>query len=650
MRSKESLASKALREVLHEADVLLIHPPFSELVFPSLGLHLLQACGSRAGFRVQVLYANLLLASILGEDNYDRVCNAPMGAFAGERFFARCAYGLPRLGRRARGMFESTWVIDWKTELRFDIGFRPERAVTRNALRRLESKAEDFTALVAGAICEWSYKIIGCSTTFEQTSAGVALLNGVKRLRPELVTILGGANCEGEMARGIASLGARIDYIFSGESEGTFLEFVRTVLAGSRPNDAIIQGKPCRDMDALPTPDYSEYYEQRKRFLPRSPAPPAETEILSETSRGCWWGEKQHCTFCGLNGEGMAFRQKSPSRVIEELRVLSGANPTRRIHFTDNIMPYRYFQTLLPRLSAELPGLNLFYEQKANLSLANVLALKNAGITAIQPGIEALSSSLLKLMKKGVQARQNLMLLRYGRVAGVQMVWNLLWGFPGDELKTYEETLALIPLLHHLEPPASMCHLSIDRFSPYFSRPAEFGIRRTRPVAGYFDIFPKAADIHSLAYHFTGLFDCASHEHLDVILELWRAVKRWQSAWGPRGLEPKEDLRLFRERGSYMLEDTRRLARNPRIRVLERRQASALIAPRLYSASDLQAWALGEKLAVLADGWFVPLPVAVPEVFLKLMENEAEEADKFNSVERPRAELYQIAGQAGSSA
>ena len=24
--------------------------------------------------------------------------------------------------------------------------------------------------------------------------------------------------------------------------------------------------------------------------------------ILFESARGCWWGEKQHCTFCGLNG------------------------------------------------------------------------------------------------------------------------------------------------------------------------------------------------------------------------------------------------------------------------------------------------------------------------------------------------------------
>ena len=82
---------------------------------------------------------------------------------------------------------------------------------------------------------------------------------------------------------------------------------------------------------------------------------------------------------------------------------------------TDSIMPYTYFKTLLPRLAGQFPGSQIFYEQRANLSLPQILALRRAGITSIQPGIESLSSRLLSLINKGVQARQNLMLLRYAR-------------------------------------------------------------------------------------------------------------------------------------------------------------------------------------------------------------------------------------------
>src|SRR5262249_48318095 len=200
---------------------------------------------------------------------------------------------------------------------------------------------------------------------------------------------MGGANCEGEMAEGLAAVCPNIDHIFSGESEDTFTEFVHAVLKGTRPSAKILYGRPCANMDALPTLSYKEYFEQRSSYM-AFPGPPQHTYLTYETSRGCWWGQKQHCTFCGLNGEGMGFRRKSPERALDELRTILRENPTRNISMTDNIMPRDYFRTLLPLLQRELPGLNIFYEQKSNLTFNDVLALKQAGINTIQPGIEAL--------------------------------------------------------------------------------------------------------------------------------------------------------------------------------------------------------------------------------------------------------------------
>src|SRR5262249_41725 len=157
----------------------------------------------------------------------------------------------------------------------------------------------------------------------------------------------------------------------------------------------------------------------------------------------------QHCTFCGLNGEGMSYRRKSNERVIAELENLLRESPTRSVVMTDNIMPREYLRTLLPQLPDKLPRIRVFYEQKSNLTWADAQNLRRAGITAIQPGIEALSSGLLRLMKKGVQARQNLMLLRYGRMTGIDLVWNLICGFPSDLLSYYEETLRLVRLIPH---------------------------------------------------------------------------------------------------------------------------------------------------------------------------------------------------------
>src|SRR5262249_14390972 len=158
-------------------------------------------------------------------------------------------------------------------------------------------------------ILDFDPTVVGCSTMFQQTAASVAMLKSVKRLRPEIVTVLGGANCEGEMAAGILSLDAGIDFVFSGESDASFPKFLQVLASGSRPPGPVIPGEPCLTLDMLPTPDFAQYYEQLEYFLPDGLlAPWEEIWLPYESSRGCWWGQKHHCTFCGLNGqEGMVF-------------------------------------------------------------------------------------------------------------------------------------------------------------------------------------------------------------------------------------------------------------------------------------------------------------------------------------------------------
>ena len=65
-----------------------------------------------------------------------------------------------------------------------------------------------------------------------------------------------------------------------------------------------------------------------------------ETPTLAlETSRGCWWGQKHHCTFCGLNGEDMQYRSKSGPRAREELDFLVDRHANRLVHVVDEGQP-----------------------------------------------------------------------------------------------------------------------------------------------------------------------------------------------------------------------------------------------------------------------------------------------------------------------
>jgi len=601
-------------------DALLIVPPFCELHYPSIGVHTIQAAARAAGFEVRVFYANLHFAAAVGTESYIRLCRAFRGAFVGERLFAPAAYDLQIAEERAYDICDSRRLLGARTE--FDL-YPDVTAETRRlilSLPRFEPQVAKWVEAAAALVASFGADVVGATSTFEQTAPAVSLLRAIKRLRPDTLVILGGANCEGEMADGLLAVAPFLDHVFSGESETTFPAFLAARRDG-RPQPHVVYGSPCRNLDAIPLLDYDDYFAQRAALLGETDEAFLDpTSLPYETSRGCWWGEKQHCTFCGLNGEGMAFRVRSVERTIADLRALTERYGTQQIEMTDNIMPHGFFSTLLPRLAAELPGLRIFYEQKANMTRERLETLRAAGIRSIQPGIEALSTELLRLMRKGVSGAQNVSLLRDARGVGVTLVWNLLWGFPNDLRRYYEETLALLPLLTHLQPPGGFWPVMIDRFSPYFETPEAFGIRNVRPIGSYFDVLPDGAPAEKIAYHFEGDLDCESYRSPLLLQEIADAVFRWKSAWA---VGRAAELRLGEFDGSFILIDTRGLAGTEDLSVLDEEEAQLLLASHRFDDSAEQRSMLERKIAARIDDRIVPLAVIDPRTYAILKERAA---------------------------
>ncbi|WP_437678784.1 RiPP maturation radical SAM C-methyltransferase [Sorangium sp. So ce131] len=608
------------------ARALLLVPPFARFDLPHLGVHLLQACARRAGSEVAVLYPGMHLAREIGEQLYHAIAESTSPHMYGERIFARAAYGVPLLGRRAEEALAGL-----RQELVcHEIGRGATRCIIDyDLLRRLATHAEGWVDRMAEAITSLGCPVVGCTAMFEQTAASIALLRRVKRRAPSTVTVFGGANSFGDMAEGIASLSPAVDYVFSGESERAFPAFLAGVLAGERPAERVVQGEPCADLEGLPTPDYTDYYAQRRTYLGEDPAALGQILLPYESSRGCWWGQKHHCTFCGE--AVMRYREKSAERVIEELGRLLERHPSRRVCNADDIMPHSYFKTLLPRLGLELPGLEVFYAQKANLTLKKVQALHRAGVTGIQPGIEALSSPLLRRIDKGILARQNIALLRYARSTYLSLVWSLIHGFPGDEPEDYAHYVTLLPLLRHLEPPRSFAPLLIFRFSPYWKWPERYGIKDLRPASACADILPEGVDASRIAYSFEGRFDSVITRAPTLVKAIQREVEAWESAWcAGDGVLP--ELSICRMAPDvYLMRDTRGLAGTLPLQLLPRtRAAAALVGRPLSSPGKLApeiAWAASARCAVQLDAWHVPLATAQPELLEELEAEYGHEAD-----------------------
>jgi len=279
-------------------------------------------------------------------------------------------------------------------------------------------------------------------------------------------------------------------------------------------------------MDSLPIPDFADFFDQWSALDALADEPP---RLLFESARGCWWGALRHCTFCGLNGEAMSFRSKSADRAVAELCELASRHPGLDIYAVDNIIDRSYFDTFLPRLAASSCDARIFYEVKSNLTKDQLVQLYAAGVRDIQPGIESLHDSVLRIMRKGVTAIENVQLLKWCAEIGVRAYWNLLWGFPDEPQCAFDEMIGLIPKLAHLQPPGGMGAIRLDRFSPNFEQSTEMGFRDVRPVPAYGSIYPLPdEELARLAYFFA-FDDDELRARAASVAELEDAVVAWRS-------------------------------------------------------------------------------------------------------------------------
>jgi ribosomal peptide maturation radical SAM protein 1 len=605
MKNLEQLNNTKVKEkilsTLKGSDILLINPPFATIKNPKLGLHVLQTIAEKSGYKTDILYLNILLASIIGWDTAQMIAVTTLFSYwkmLGERLFARSAYGLPPLGKAPETSFNEA-ICSTGSKNRYVKTHYEEDIFDLETLKKIEHTCKFFIDLTVPLIASLGYKIVGCTAQFGQTNAAIAILNGVKQVRPD-----GGASCDPETAEGIASLSDSTNYIFSGDSELTFKKFLQGYSRGKLPADRIIWGNPLEDLDSLSFSDYDSYTNQFDAFLGTDG--PKQTSISYETSRGCWWSLKHKCSFCGMRTE--PYRQKKVKKVLDDLAQLNKRYPNRGVLMTDITMPLSNHKELIPALSRkEYSNMHYHYQITPNLSLKQLINLKAARLL-LTPGIEALSTGLLKLLNKGVTARNNLYLLRNARSLGIYLYWHILWGIPGDKVSYYEDTLKLIPLIYHLQPPRELNHIQFERSSLYLKNPSHYRISNFHPLAVYNTIYPKWAKIDKLAWYFAAYYPCESHFHPGIIKELVKEWKLWKKMWKKTTLvmEPFMDF--------LMIYDTRNIDGKTKKHKMNYQQAREIMTTCIYKESESLDWALEEKLAVVVDSWYVPLVTASLEL------------------------------------
>jgi ribosomal peptide maturation radical SAM protein 1 len=514
--------------------------PFAPLYSPSLGLSLLAGQLEREDVDVHIRYFSIDFAKQLGEDLYTLLAEGLPStvSLSGEWLFSHCLFA--RKENDTNDYIRS--VVEKEYHATSPLSFRLDSVV--KGILDARAIAESFIDQVAQEITDIAPQIVGFTSVFQQHVASLAVARRLKQIRPDITVVFGGANCEAEMGQENLNQFDFVDIVVSGEGELAFARIVLDCFAGrkdmhNRPNvyrrhkaeglvsiTAELPTAVRLQMDDLPWPDYREYFAQAEQArIERN-----LIRLLFESSRGCWWGEKHHCTFCGLNGSDMRFRSKSPHRCLEELKGLYEQFGIAKFSATDNIMDPRHLESFFPALAdAQLP-VELFYEVKANLKKNHLRLLRNAGVTSLQPGIESLDSGVLAEMRKGITALQNIQTLKWCKEFGIEVAWNILWGFPHEKAEAYREMRSLVLKCEHLPPPLGVRKIRMDRFSPNYTQGEKFGFTNIRAATAYKFLYPfEQGVLDRLAYYFESdsQVDRAVMEEVE---QLQTAVSEWISA------------------------------------------------------------------------------------------------------------------------
>ncbi|MFH2047556.1 MAG: RiPP maturation radical SAM C-methyltransferase [Pseudomonadota bacterium] len=583
-----------------QTDIMLVNMPFVAIERPSLALGILSSLLRAGNINVTNLYANILFLKTIKKQDYILVEKIPPENSFGDWIFSGKVF--PETNENSDDYINA--LID-----NVPLFKRLDKATFKQRILTIREAGEAFVEEIARLVLSEKPRILACTSTFQQHLASLALLKTVKERNPDIITLIGGANCETIMGVATHKNFDFIDYVVSGEADDLIKPLVEAIIKyGINIPAEIIpygvfaplhrrsgypginkdnsgDGYPRADSQNLsksPIPDYDDY------FATLNSMPELKKSVISslpvESSRGCFWGK---CRFCGLNGSKDGQRIKPAERVLAEINTLAKRYGIDRIDMVDNVLHPKHLPDLFDKLTKQSKKYRIFYEVRTFLKRKDIELLHTAGVNWIQPGIESLHSKVLDIMKKGSSAWQNIQLLKWAGQYGIRSVWKIMFGFPDEQDEWYEEMAEIIPLLSHLEPPDAINQVRFDRYSEYCKHPDNFDLE-LKPFKSYGMVYRlKPADLMAQTYFFedsnrsqkeatpllANLIGIRSRNGLEMVRN---AIRKWRTNFWDKNYE-RPALFIKEKNPIVKIVDTRPVTNNISVE-LDELQSSIYLA------------------------------------------------------------------------
>lgn len=186
--------------------------------------------------------------------------------------------------------------------------------------------------------------------------------------------------------------------------------------------------------------------------------PPSEADaLLLQATIGCSWN---HCTYCDMYRD-KTFRVRDPAETLADLRAAGRAlgGRVRKLFVCDGdalVLPLEPWLALLATAREVLPALERVscYATAGNVlekTDAELVALREAGLTRLYVGPESGDPATLKAIAKGSTFEDHVLAARRAKAAGLELSVITLLGAGGVE-RSAEHARATARLLTEMDP------------------------------------------------------------------------------------------------------------------------------------------------------------------------------------------------------
>jgi radical SAM superfamily enzyme YgiQ (UPF0313 family) len=279
-------------------------------------------------------------------------------------------------------------------------------------------------------------RIVGLGVYIWNTSQTTQVVAALKRVRPDIIVVLGGPEVSFETDR--QEIARLADYVITGEADLEFAALCRQILAGTPPAEKIIPA-PLPDPAHLALPD--ELYNEEDV---------AHRVIYVEASRGCPFT----CEFC-LSSLDVPVRQFPLPPLLAELQKLldRGVSQFKFVDRTFNLNIATGKAILQFFLDRHHHGLFLHFEMipdRLPEALREVIVQFPPGALQFEVGIQTFDERAAKNISRAqdyARLADNMRFLR--QQTGVHIHADLIAGLPGETLESFaagfDRLLALGP-------------------------------------------------------------------------------------------------------------------------------------------------------------------------------------------------------------